>query len=228
MVRPRKQFNRRSEILEAAESLFIDKGFEKTTIDEIAKHIGIGKGTVYLEFKNKNDILFELVENSVNARFEKIIEQIIYSKAPYLPVLGKILANDVLDIFDMATSKVHTHLTMMDTSYRLRKELDYLMEKGRDIITELLEKAAENAEINKCKNFRQVANLIQISLQGFFPQYDLKYSVGHVMEKNLSEYEATRELIRKVLAHDSAIVIQMLIAGLKTMDFVNIKEHENA
>ena len=40
--------------------LFAEKGFENTTIQEIADSAGIGKGTVYEYFKTKEDILKEV------------------------------------------------------------------------------------------------------------------------------------------------------------------------
>ncbi len=45
-------------ILESALELFLKFGYKKTNIDQIAKHAGIGKGTVYNYYKNK-EILFK-------------------------------------------------------------------------------------------------------------------------------------------------------------------------
>ena len=42
-------------------SLFIEKGFVNISISQIAKSAGIGKGTIYEYFKNKEDIVFELM-----------------------------------------------------------------------------------------------------------------------------------------------------------------------
>ena len=42
-------------------SLFIEKGFVNISISQIAKSAGIGKGTIYEYFKNKEDIIFELM-----------------------------------------------------------------------------------------------------------------------------------------------------------------------
>jgi AcrR family transcriptional regulator len=47
----------RQAILEAARSRFLHYGYKKTTIDEIAADAGVGKGTVYLYFGGKEDIL---------------------------------------------------------------------------------------------------------------------------------------------------------------------------
>lgn len=47
-------------ILEAAKKLFLEKGFEKTSIRNIADLIEYSPGTIYLYFKDKNDLLFHL------------------------------------------------------------------------------------------------------------------------------------------------------------------------
>jgi AcrR family transcriptional regulator len=57
---------RRLEILCAAVNLFADKGFERTTVDEIAGHANVGKGTVYLYFKNKEAIFQAIIEQGLN------------------------------------------------------------------------------------------------------------------------------------------------------------------
>jgi len=56
-----KKEEKRKEIAKSTCGLFIEKGFVNISISEIAKVAGIGKGTVYEYFKNKEDIVFELM-----------------------------------------------------------------------------------------------------------------------------------------------------------------------
>ena len=49
---------RKQEILETAMKLFSEKGFEKTSISDIAKEIGVAQGLCYRYFPSK-DILFQ-------------------------------------------------------------------------------------------------------------------------------------------------------------------------
>jgi len=44
----------------ASINLFCEKGIQQTSIDEIARSAGVGKGTVYLYFKNKEEIIFTI------------------------------------------------------------------------------------------------------------------------------------------------------------------------
>ena len=48
---------KRKRIVRAATDLFIHHGYRKTSVDDIARRAGIAKGTVYLYYKNKADLL---------------------------------------------------------------------------------------------------------------------------------------------------------------------------
>lgn len=50
----------REKIVEAAIELFAKKGFDRTTVDEIVANAGVAKGTFYLYFKSKDDLIKEL------------------------------------------------------------------------------------------------------------------------------------------------------------------------
>lgn len=56
----REKEEMRQRILAAAQKLFLSKGFEKTSIRNIADAIEYSPGTIYLYFKDKNDLLFAL------------------------------------------------------------------------------------------------------------------------------------------------------------------------
>jgi AcrR family transcriptional regulator len=64
------QGDRRQRLLESAASLFSRWGFDKTSVDDIAREAGISKGAVYLEFPNK-DALFKSVMHWEFARYMK-------------------------------------------------------------------------------------------------------------------------------------------------------------
>ena len=53
---------KKKDIALATKALILSKGISNITISQIAKAAGIGKGTVYEYFKNKDEIVFELVE----------------------------------------------------------------------------------------------------------------------------------------------------------------------
>jgi len=54
-------------ILDAATAAFIDRGYKKTSIDEVAVAAGVGKGTVYLACESKADLLYQCVAQDLQA-----------------------------------------------------------------------------------------------------------------------------------------------------------------
>lgn len=59
-------------ILDSALELFYEKGFSRTTFDEVAKRINLTKGAVYWHFRNKADLLAELMRQKFLAQKDKI------------------------------------------------------------------------------------------------------------------------------------------------------------
>lgn len=55
---------RRNEILDAAEELFGQKGFDGTSTGDILGKVGIARGTLYYHFKSKEDIMDALIERT--------------------------------------------------------------------------------------------------------------------------------------------------------------------
>jgi AcrR family transcriptional regulator len=52
----------RDKIIKSALKIFAQKGFYKTTVDDIARSTGVAKGTVYLYFKDKQDLYIATIE----------------------------------------------------------------------------------------------------------------------------------------------------------------------
>lgn len=53
---------RKNEILDAADELFAQRGFDGTSTNDILEKVGIARGTLYYHFKSKEDIMDALIE----------------------------------------------------------------------------------------------------------------------------------------------------------------------
>ena len=67
----REKEEMRKLILEAAQKLFLETGFEKVSIRNIADAIEYSPATIYLYFKDKNELLYAIH----NIGFQKMIEE---------------------------------------------------------------------------------------------------------------------------------------------------------
>jgi TetR/AcrR family fatty acid metabolism transcriptional regulator len=59
-------------ILNSAGAVFAEHGFYKATISQIAARAGVADGTLYLYFKNKDDILYQYLSFKTDVVFEKM------------------------------------------------------------------------------------------------------------------------------------------------------------
>ncbi|MDO5385917.1 MAG: TetR family transcriptional regulator, partial [Pseudomonadota bacterium] len=66
----------RKAILRASLEIFCEKGYSRTTFDEIAKHINLTKGAIYWHFRNKADILTEIIRERLTLGYKTIEEKI--------------------------------------------------------------------------------------------------------------------------------------------------------
>jgi TetR/AcrR family transcriptional regulator, fatty acid metabolism regulator protein len=79
-------------ILQVAEEVLVEKGYYETSIDEIAARVGIAKGTVYLHFPSKEDLVIAIFERDL----QQLLHYIDLTVDSTLTTCGKIEA-----IFDL-------------------------------------------------------------------------------------------------------------------------------
>ncbi|NGP60799.1 TetR/AcrR family transcriptional regulator [Paenibacillus thiaminolyticus] len=79
---------RRNEILDAADELFGQRGFDGTSTNDILERVGIARGTLYHHFKSKEDIMDALIER-YSARLLGAAQEIAADKS--IPVVERII-----------------------------------------------------------------------------------------------------------------------------------------
>ena len=77
----RREESRRT-ILNAAIDLFFTKGYEKTTTRDIIVKAGILNGSLYNRFRNKEDILYTIVEEAIVEALERLTDMLENEKNP--------------------------------------------------------------------------------------------------------------------------------------------------
>ena len=112
-------------ILLSAMNLFYEKGYSKTTFDEIAKRINLTKGAVYWYFRNKPDIVAALINRYVREFLEK---QVVT-----LPKDQDLCFDDLIN-FVLRNSKL---IQSDERAYKLVFFLSCQMEWSEAIITKI-------------------------------------------------------------------------------------------
>lgn len=89
-LRERKKNATRKAITSAAVELFNRKGYDNTSLEDIANHAGIGKATVYTYFSGKGDIFLTYCDDELDDAFKQL---------KITPAAGATLLNQLVEFF---------------------------------------------------------------------------------------------------------------------------------
>ncbi|CAN5877927.1 hypothetical protein BH18ACI4_BH18ACI4_27600 [soil metagenome] len=89
----------REAILDATERLLAHYGYRKMTVEDIAREVGVGKGTIYLHFTSKEEVVLSHVDRIVD-RLKERLQAIALSNATAAMRLRLMLLTRVLFRFD--------------------------------------------------------------------------------------------------------------------------------
>src|SRR6059058_145330 len=67
---------REERILDAATTLLVRWGYRKTTIDDVAREAGVGKGTIYLHWKDKNELFHAAIRREQECYAQEVKRRI--------------------------------------------------------------------------------------------------------------------------------------------------------
>ena len=73
---PDERQQREERILDAAATLLVRWGYRKTTIDDVAREAGVGKGTIYLHWKDKNELFRAVLARVSEQATEDMMQRI--------------------------------------------------------------------------------------------------------------------------------------------------------
>jgi AcrR family transcriptional regulator len=71
MARP-KTYKRKSEIYKTVAALFADKGYERTSIRDITRELGMSTSSLYYYFKSKEELLFDLMNDGMDESLSEV------------------------------------------------------------------------------------------------------------------------------------------------------------
>ena len=135
-------------ILEAAVKVFAEQGFFQSTVSQIAKEAGVADGTIYLYFKNKEDILVQFFSFKARQAFARFREEVDHADTAVDKLRNLIRRH--LEEFqndrDMAmVYRVETH----QNSRLVEEQIKEMSKMYLDIISEIVEQGQEEGTIRK-------------------------------------------------------------------------------
>jgi AcrR family transcriptional regulator len=71
--RQEEKDRRRAEILDAAEALYAETGWDAITMDQVARRARLSRALLYVYFKDKGDLHMALVERALDALHDRFV-----------------------------------------------------------------------------------------------------------------------------------------------------------
>ena len=132
-----------SSILDAAETIFAQVGFDGAKVSEIARAASVAEGTVYLYYKNKQDLLAGVVGRfwtQLTLGAEAAIEPDATTRAQ-LEQLGRYHLNSILDQFEVVS-----------LTYRARPQQEQDLDQVREyvrVFDRIMQRGVDRGELPK-------------------------------------------------------------------------------
>ena len=134
-----------------AQEVFADKGYYDASNDELANRAGIAKGTVYLHFASKEDLLSALIAQQIS-EFAARVDQVVSAPIAVRERLDQIF----LDVFTRIQAQrnqllLELHASMGLTQWVIQKrgELQAHLTRALERVAALLEEGKRTGELDR-------------------------------------------------------------------------------
>lgn len=158
----------REAILDATDALLSQKGYQKMTIDDLAATVGIGKGSVYLHFTSKEEIVLSHIDRIIE-RLKDELAKIAAQETSAETRLKKMLVLRVLFRFDSVqhyTQSLNDLLAAVRPNLLARRE-NYFAEEARIFASVI--KEGEKSEVFETDNALKTAENLLLATNSLLP-----------------------------------------------------------
>src|SRR5687768_15584290 len=76
LTREEKKARTRERLIEAARTVFAQRGFAAASLDDVAEEADLTKGAVYSNFANKEDLVLAVLDDNFNRRMDEALSQV--------------------------------------------------------------------------------------------------------------------------------------------------------
>lgn len=146
----------RERLLAAAAACFAEKGYDGCSVADIVSQAGVSQGTLYVHFKNKEDLFISMIVEEHGQGAEKARQAA--DTAPYLQGIINVLADCIRDVGFPIDHRLWTEiLAVAARDASVRKAFAASDKVMRKAFVELLEKASAAGEISNSLDLESVS-----------------------------------------------------------------------
>lgn len=130
------------QIIEAALQVIAENGYHASQVSKIAKQADVADGTIYLYFKNKEDILISVFKERMGS-FIKQIEQKIKKETTADKQLLALIESHFTQLSENKYLAIVTQLELRQSKPKLREEINNVLKAYLDIIDLVIQKGID-------------------------------------------------------------------------------------
>jgi len=147
-LRQRRKDARPNELIDAALALFVEKGFAATRSEEVAARAGVSKGTLYLYFPSKEELLKAVIRHTLMADIARGAERLAQENGPTGQLLVDLMTEWWVTVYESPSSAI---FKLVMTEVRNFPEigefyLHEVVEPGHVLIGTLVQRGIDRGE----------------------------------------------------------------------------------
>ena len=147
------------QIIDAAVIVIAENGYHQAQVSKIAKEAGVADGTIYLYFKNKEDILVSVFREKM-AIFVNNLEVIIEKDVDTSEMLRKMILNHFRVLHEDRHLAIVTQLELRQSGKKLRFRINEVLKEYLDLLDVILKSGIEKGEIDGTLDVRLARQMV--------------------------------------------------------------------
>lgn len=155
----KKEKPKYKQIVDAAVIVIAENGYHQAQVSKIAKQAGVADGTIYLYFKNKEDILISVFQDKMGLFVSKL-EEIVEKEASASDKLQLMIQSH----FELLANDLHlsivTQLELRQSNHELRMKINGVLREYLLLMDKILVKGMETGEFDKDMDIRLARQMV--------------------------------------------------------------------
>ncbi len=147
------------QIIDAAVEVIAENGYHQSQVSKIAKQAGVADGTIYLYFKNKEDILISLFKEKMGQFIERM-EEDIKEKATAKEKLALVISKHFSLLAGDHNLAIVTQLELRQSNLELRQKINEILKGYLNILDGILTEGIQSGELKEGLDVRLARQMI--------------------------------------------------------------------
>lgn len=147
------------QIVDAAVVVIAENGYHQAQVSKIAKEAGVADGTIYLYFKNKEDILISVFREKMGI-FAENVKNILAEEIPATEKLYKMIDNHFSLLYNDRHLAIVTQLELRQSNKELRSQINEVLKEYLTLLDSILKEGIDQGEFEKGIDIRLARQMV--------------------------------------------------------------------